>query len=35
MKDYFGKTIKTHKAWENSKQDAKLDKAADKAKKRR
>lgn len=26
MKDYFGKTIKTHKAWENSKQDAKLDK---------
>jgi len=26
MKDFHGKIIKTHKDWENSKQDAKLDK---------
>ena len=26
MKDYTGKTIPSHSAWEKSKQDAKLDK---------
>lgn len=26
MKDYTGKKIPSHKAWESSKQDAKLDK---------